>query len=230
MRWMTLCLCMLVLTVQASEQNTYEFKWLDPDKEVYILQNRKYRKVGELYFNLGAGLTTSGAFVDSLNFQGRAGYFMWEDWGVELLYSQNSGEENTTAKSVRLAGSTVPFRRIVESYYGAMLMWSPFYTKTNTFNSIIYMDWLIGLGFASLTEKNNRSEFDTSGSYNDGGTSETHAGLMWNLGLKIYISESWSSRIDLTTIHYQAKKAEINTTKEQFYSNYDLTFSIGYAF
>jgi hypothetical protein len=30
--------------IYSSEGSTYSFDWLDPDKEVYVLQNRKFRK------------------------------------------------------------------------------------------------------------------------------------------------------------------------------------------
>ena len=93
----------LLLTTKlfASEKDIYEFSWLDPDKEVYVLQNRKFRKAGHLHLNAGGGITTSGAFVSSTAIQGRAGYFMTEDFGIEGLYSKNNGKENDTAKGVR---------------------------------------------------------------------------------------------------------------------------------
>ena len=39
----------------AAEGDTYSFSWLDPDKEVFVLQNRKYRKKGRLHLNAGGG-------------------------------------------------------------------------------------------------------------------------------------------------------------------------------
>ena len=123
-----LLICMLMFNSHsfAGEGDTYSFTWLDPDKEVYVLQNRKYRKAGKLHLNIGAGVTTSGAFVDATTFQGRAGYFFSEDWGFEAVYSLNNGEENGTAASLRNEGTagSVPFRRIVDSYVGGMVLWS----------------------------------------------------------------------------------------------------------
>ena len=113
---------------------------------------------------MGGGITTSGAFVDSTVIQGRAGYFFREEWGFELVYSMNNGDENATAKSVRSEGTagSIPFRRIVDNYMGGMILWSPFYAKINTFNQIIYVDWIIGLGVAKLEETNNQVEFLTN--------------------------------------------------------------------
>lgn len=217
----------------ASEKDIYEFSWLDPDKEVFVLQNRKFRKAGHLHVNLGAGITTSGAFVDSTAIQGRAGYFVTEDYGLEVIYSKNNGKENDTAKAVRTGGGggtgTTPFRRIVQSYTGAMFLWSPFYSKINTFNSIVYMDWIFGVGYASLTEKNNKLRFTEGASAEGIETEESHSGLIWEAGLKFYLSESLSVRTDLTAIHYKAQNVSGDGTSS-YKSNFDATVSLGYSF
>ena len=85
--------------------------------------------------------------------------------GIELLYSKNSGKENDTAKAVRNSGGagSIPFRRIVDQYYGAYFLWSPFYAKINTFNKIIYLDWILGVGYANMSETNNRNDVIESG-------------------------------------------------------------------
>jgi outer membrane beta-barrel protein len=219
-------------SVMAAEGDTYSFTWLDQDKEVYVLQNRKFRKKGRVYLNAGYGLTTSGAFVDANAVQLRAGFFPTEVLGVELVYSKNSGEENVTAASVRNDGSlagSVPFRRITEGYIGGMLMWSPFYSKINTFNTIIYMDWLIGVGYAQLDEKNNRTEFLT-GNLNSDSVTESHGGIMWDIGAKIYLNTSFSVRVDLTAIHYKAERPSVNGGQDDWNKNHDLMFSIEYNF
>lgn len=215
----------------ASESSTYDFGWLDPDKEVYVLQNRKFRKKSKLNVSLGGGFTTSGAFVDSKTIQVRAGYFFLEEWGFEILYGKLSGDENSTATSVRNEGAagSVPFRRITQDYLGAMAIWSPFYSKVNTFNTIIYYDWVIGLGAAKITEENNKDEFlnGPSGSKN---TQESHTGLMWGTGLKVYLNQYWDVRFDVTGIHYKAQKPSRISTEDTFNEHYDLTLAVGLRF
>ncbi|MEE3080227.1 MAG: outer membrane beta-barrel domain-containing protein [Bdellovibrionota bacterium] len=215
----------------ALETDLYDFTWLDKDKEVYVLQNRKFRKVNRFYIQGGYGMTTSGSFVDATAIQARAGYFFSEDYGFELVYSMNSGEENEAAKSVRSSGAsgggTVPFRRIVDNYYGAMFMWSPFYSKINSFNKIIYVDFLFGLGLATITETNNREQFVSDNPFADE-TQETHTGIMWNVGAKFFVNTSWSIRLDLNAIHYEALQARKLNPEDYIYSNYDLVASLVY--
>jgi outer membrane beta-barrel protein len=226
------------LNIHAGESDTYSFTWLDPDKEVYVLQNRKYRKKGKVHLNLGGGKTLSGAFVDGTTLQGRIGYFFGEEWGFEGVYAKNSGSENVTAESVRNRGASgsIPFRRIVDKYMGGMILWSPFYSKINTFNKIIYFDWIFGLGYGSMQETNNTDEFIGAG--NDD-TTITHNGILWDVGMKFFINESFNLRLDMTVFHYKADIVETvngatNTLNrdagQEWYSNWDLAASIGVNF
>ncbi len=233
-----LCLAFVLALIPkistAAEGDTYNFTWLDPDKEVYVLQNRKFRKVKTVHLNAGYGVTTSGPFVDATSLQLRAGYFFSEDWGIEGIYASNSGEENDNAKAVRFSqgSGTTPFRRIVDNYMGGLVLWSPFYTKINTFNSIFYMDWIFGLGLAQLEETNNQLEI-TDGTNNKTPTTETHTGLIWEVGLQTYLTESWAIRLDMTSVVYKAKSASTttqNAVEEITTSNWDVSLSLGLRF
>ncbi len=207
----------------SAEGDTYSFSWLDSDKEVFVLQNRKYRKRGKVYVNAGAGISTSGAFTDSNFFQVRGGYFFLEEWGLEGLYTVHKGKEDDTFESVKRRA--IPFRRILESYRGAMLLWSPFYAKINTFNQIIYADWMLGVGFVSLQDKHNRQGFLANTIRPD--TSESHTGLIWDTALKIFLSKNWEVRADLTTVHYQAEGPD---GQKEWNDNWDVGLSLGYSF
>lgn len=226
--------------LHAAEGDTYSFTWLDPDKEVYVLQNRKFRKASRMYASLSGGITTSGAFVDGNTLQGRVGYFFREQWGFEVLYSMNKGEENDTAQTVRVnpdangAGS-IPFRRITDSYMGGMFLWSPFYSKINTFNSILYVDWIVGLGLAKIDETNNTREV-INDPFDRSDTTESHTGVMWDVGFKLYINENWAVRTDFTGINYQAERptsvvnGSITSSEKDWYHHYDLTVGLVYDF
>lgn len=220
--------------VLADEKSLYNFSWLDKDKEIYVLQNRRFRKDGKVYLGVNGAYTMNGAFIDSYGGSVRGGFFFREDWGIELLYGKSTGSENDTAKGVREQG-TVPFYRKIDTYMGGMLMWSPFYSKINTFNRIFYYDWMLGAGLANITTLDNRNKFEPG---SDGGlTSESNMGAIWNTGFRFYINDSWSVRIDFTGLHYQADKtkrvggAGSPTSKSSLmFSNYDLGFGLNYTF
>jgi outer membrane beta-barrel protein len=219
---------LLVTFVHAAETDLYDFSWLDSDKEVYVLQNRKFRKKNKFHFSAGFGMTTSGSFVDATTIQGRGGYFFSEDFGFEVVYAMNDGSENEAATSVRSSG-VVPFRRLVDSYIGGMLLWSPFYAKINTFNSILYVDFIFGIGAASLEETNNRPQFLEFGA-GEPDVTLTHTGAMWNFTSKFYINQSWNIRFDITGIHYQAQSArdDNENSGDVWYDNVDMSLALGF--
>jgi len=218
----------------ANEKSLYNFGWLDPDKEVYVLQNRKFRKSERFYVGANGVKTLSGAFVDSFGGSVRAGYFFKEDWGIEFAFGKNSGSENNTAKGVKESGTT-PYYRKIDKYSGAMLVWSPFYSKINTFNKIFYFDWMFGLGAAQITSQHNGNELDPASLALSKLTSEDKMGLLWNTGLRIYLNERWSLRFDISGLHYNAEKTRIleNSTSsskaESLFSAYDLGIGLNFT-
>lgn len=222
-------LATLVLSsfVMAAENSVYDFSWLDQDKEIYVLQNRKYRKDDSLYLSLVGGKTTSGAFIDAQTYQGRIGYFFTENFGVELLYAKTQSKTNTSFSDINRIANT--YYRKVENYMGGMVLWSPFYAKINTFNKVIYFDWIFGLGGAKVETKNNKQKLINP--TDDRLTSENHTALMWGTGPRFYLSEHWSIRLDLTAFHYKAnKQLDTNLEKSTRFSNYDLTAGVNFSF
>src|SRR5690606_15002095 len=124
---------------------------------------------------------------------------------IEFLYGKNTNSENDTAKGVKEQGSG-PFYRQIDSFMGAMLMWSPFYSKINTFNRIFYFDWRFGAGAGSSTTEDNRNQFDTTARDQNELTTESTIGALWNRGFRVYLNENWSLRLDMTGQVYKTDK------------------------
>ena len=219
------------LQLIAGESSTYDFSWLDPDKEVYVLQNKVYRRKLRFYGNIGGGITTSGPFVETTVLQGRTGIFFTEDFGIEFLYSSQRNTNNDYELSVRMAGA-VPFTRTVSNYYGGLLLWSPFYAKLNVFNFILYTDVLFGAGAAKLEDKNNKAEYGNTSDKTI--ISETHSAAMWDVGLRIYLFKHMDLRFDVIGTHYKAEfpdRFQGGSSAQypsQTYNNYDVVASLGF--
>ena len=214
--------------VFAAEDSMYNFSWLDKDKEVYVLQNRKFRKKGSVYVGGTYGRSLSGAFIDSSEVNMIAGFFFNENWGIELSYTNADGSENKTSDSVKSQGAK-PFYRKIDTASSAMLMWSPFYSKINTFNKIFYYDWMFGLGMANVNTIDNRNIF-VGGSQANVETEESLSGLTWMTALRFYISPSWSARLDFRAIHLNADfvvgDESDETENEKRWSHY-YNFNVG---
>lgn len=219
----------------ASEKSMYDFSWLDKDKEVYVLQNRKYRKKSKLYLGTTFGKSLSGAFVDRYTGSFYGGYFFNENWGLEVSYNKASNTTNSTHDAVKTAG-TVAFYRKIDSDITAHIVWSPFYSKINTFNKIVYYDWLFGLGVSSLTTQDNRNEFkNESDPDHDVLVEESATAFSWFTGFRFFISESWSMRMDFKGTHSNADRAieagagQFDVEKSWFHY-YDFKLGLNYTF
>ena len=214
----------------AAESSTYNFSWLDPEKEVYVLQNRKFRKKRRVFISGGGGMGLSGSFVDSRFWQARAGFFFGEEYGLGFLYSHNFGTANEAADTLD-RNDIFPFRRLVKNYRGALFLWSPFYSKTNFFNKIFYYDFIIGLGVAELNEVNNAESFELyNGRKVEGADitdrSESHRGPLIDLEIKFYITKWINLSLNANAVFYQAKNG--HDTDTVWYHNWDLGAHLGF--
>lgn len=213
----------------AAEDSVYDFSWLDKDKEVYVLQNRKFRKKSKLTVGATFGRSINGAFVDSNEVNLLASYFVSEDWGLEFSYTKADGSLNKTHDSVKEQGAKAFYKKI-DTAMAAMLMWSPFYSKINTFNKIFYYDWLFGVGLTNVSTLDNRNEF-TTGPNNGELTSESSTAFTWTTGLRFYINEHWSTRIDFKAIHNSTEVQVTDTEEEErILSYYNFNVGLNYTF
>lgn len=213
---------------QASEKDLYDFLWLDPDKKVYVLQNKIYPKTNTFYADLGYVQNQTSAFQDITGGQVRFGYFINEEFGIELNHMQYSSRNNSAYDSVKIVNGTEPFIRRNLQTTSLFLIWSPFYGKINTFNKIFYFDWYFGAGSGTMTMESNldsvvdpsiKSRFKT----------ESYTPVQLKTGVKVHINRNIHLGIEFLNSNFQAGSAENPDSKEWKQSN-DLIFSLGVSF
>src|SRR5690606_17981279 len=68
-----------------SDENEYNFKWLDPDKRVYVLQNRKFEKSGRLLLSGMVGIGMSNPYRNTYVVEPRVAYYLTETVGIEAF-------------------------------------------------------------------------------------------------------------------------------------------------
>lgn len=188
----------------AKEGDLYDFLWLDPDKKVYVLQNKLYKKNHTFYGDLGFIKNINSKYQDTIGFSAAGGYYFMETWAVEVFYKKYSNDDNDTYKNVVNVNGSEPFVRRVNDAYGANIIWSPFYGKINTFNKIFYFDWSFGAGIASIqTESNRESVADAgkAGQYKD----DDYVGLNLKTGLKFHATKNFHIGIELSNLSYKAE-------------------------
>lgn len=221
---------MLMMTkeVKAGEESLYDFLWLDPDKKVYVLQNKLYKKEHSFYLDVGYISNFTSKFQDTNGFAVKGGYYIHEEWGLELFYHQYANTNNDDFRNVRLINEAEPFIRRLNSTYGALVIWSPFYGKINTFNEIFYFDWSFGAGYAQVNAESNINSVrqgDKKTTYKN----EIYSGAALKTNLKFHLNEHLHLGVEYMNTYYMAPGPK-NPKSDKLRTNTDLIFSVGFSY
>jgi outer membrane beta-barrel protein len=221
-------LLLIPKNTQAGEESLYDFLWLDPDKKVYVLQNKLYKKEKTVYFDLGYISNFTSKFQDTNGLAVKTGYYFHEEWGVELFYHQYSNKNNDDFRNVKFVNSAEPFIRKLDSTYGAALIYSPFYGKVNTFNKIFYFDWSFGAGYAAVNTKSNLKTARVSSAQSKY-ESESYGGGLLKTKLKFHLTENMHLGLEYMNTYYMAPGPK-NPKSDTLRTNTDLIFSVGFSY
>lgn len=216
------------LNTLAGEGDLYDFLWLDPDKSVYVLQNKIYPKDKSLYLDIGYTTSLTQKFQDSVGAQLKFGYFFHEEWAIEAMIMQYSNTNNSAYDSIRKVNETVPFVLRPLSSRSIFLIWSPFYGKINTFNQIYYFDWSFGLGTGQYRMESNLDtvEQNIPDRYSD----ETYTPVQVKSTLKFHINKHMHLGVEFLSTNFKAATDPTNKSKKDWKRNNDLIFSLGVSF
>lgn len=215
-------------TATAGEENLYDFLWLDPDKAVYVLQNKIHKKEHTIYMDVGYLTNLTTTFTDTRGVAVKAGYYFHEEWAVEMMYLGYSSNKNENYRNVTLLNGGVPFVRRPTSTLGAGIVWSPFYGKVNTFNKIVHFDWSFGAGVAQVNTSSNLKSA-RSGSAQDTFDSETHTGGYLKSAVKFHLNQNWHVGVEWVGTYYQAPGPK-NPKVDKIRSNNDLIIQLGWSY
>jgi outer membrane beta-barrel protein len=221
---------MLMFTnkIYAGEESLYDFLWLDPDKKVYVLQNKLYKKENSFYFDVGYLKNMTSKFQDTNGYALRGGYYFHEEWGLELFYNQYSNDNNDDFRNVRLINEAEPFIRRPKSTYGAAVVWSPFYGKINTFNKIFYFDWSFAAGYAQVVTDSNIKTV-RQGNVKNKYEQEIYNGGVLKTNLKFHVNEHIHLGLEYMNTYYMAPGPKAPKT-DKLRTNTDLIFSVGFSY
>ncbi len=219
---------MMTKRTHAGEESLYDFLWLDPDKKVYVLQNKLYKKEQSFYFDVGYISNFTSKFQDTSGFGARAGYFIHEEWGLELFYNKYSNKNNDDFDNVRLINQAEPFIRRMDSSFGANLIWSPFYGKINTFNKIFYFDWSFGAGLAKVTTESNIKTVRL-GNVKNSYEKETYTGGILKSNVKLHVTENIHVGLEYMNTYYMAPGPK-DPKSDKLRTNTDIMISVGFSY
>ncbi len=222
----------------SSEDSLYDFLWLDPDKSVYVLQNKLYKKTNSFYLELDAGVAFGDEFLNTHNVNLKIGYYFSEEWGIEIFGSKYFNSFANNKGEVKRIANVSPFLRQPEQAIGATLLWTPFYGKINTFNKIFYFDWGFGLGAAMLDTTSN---LKTAGSttLKERFDDEDQISFVYKTDFKFHLNRHWHFTAELRGMLFSAPlvgglgdgPGGVNTEGEnKIFDYYDFMLGVGYKF
>ena len=217
--------------LKADEKDLYDFMWLDPDKKVYVLQNKVHKKARTVYANVGYAMGLSSNFQDTSGIHANFGYYISEEWAIEGLYTKYSNSDNEALENLKRLNGSIPFIRKTDSNYGLMAKWSPFYGKINTFNKIFYFDWSFGLGIGKLNTTSNATSVAVPAQanvYKD----EKYTSVIAKTGLSFHATKNIHIGLDLIMNNYKAPGPTINgaTPASKVRNNMDAVVTLGVSF
>jgi outer membrane beta-barrel protein len=210
----------------SSSDDEYSFQWLDPDKKIYVLQNRKFLKANHAMLSVLGGVGLSSPYRDSFSFEGRLSYHFTEMFGLEFFYSTLFNRENGTYEALKASAGVgvLPIVREITSQMGVLFQYVPWYAKINVFNTILHFDWYFSAGAGTLgTQLDQRSSISAAPNY----TKENLFSAFIGTGHQFHLSRELDFRLDFSGAFYRAPLLG-TTGASSWFSNYTFGIGLGY--
>jgi len=129
-----------------SADSEFSFQWLDPDKKISVIQNRKFLKARHLILSVSGGPGSISPYRNSWALEPRAAFWFSELIGIEVFYHYIVNTDSTTLTQLQAATSVLPVLRDLQGQFGGLIKFAPWYAKINLFNQILAFDWHVSLG------------------------------------------------------------------------------------
>lgn len=228
-------LCFLLVTYNApafaSDDNEYNFSWLDPDKKIYVLQNRKYRKAKKIHLTLFGGSGIAETYRQTWQVEPRIGTWFNEDFGIEAFYVARWNSPNNSYRALMNAtggsAAIAPLTREKNAMYGLLFNWAPWYAKINVFNTILYFDWYFSLGAGGISSSvGKKTKAEDPSSWKE----ENIFAVFLGTGQMFHLSESFDLRAEFMGHFYNADIYGGSTSsgsQSAIFSNFNVNLGLG---
>jgi outer membrane beta-barrel protein len=191
----------LVGSSWSDASDEFHFNWLDPDKKITVLQNRKYKKENRLLLSASGGMARSSPYRTTYVVDPRAAFYFAEQLGFEAFYTVCFNQENTYFANLKQASNVIPRTIEVRSQMGGLLHYAPWYAKINVFNAILYFDWYFTGGAGAVnTATDIRDSSTAAANYSLANRFAVFAGT----GQQFHISQDFVLRFDFTGTFFRA--------------------------
>jgi outer membrane beta-barrel protein len=182
---------------------------LDPDdklywatvRNIYTLQQRRFRKSGRFGVTLYGGLIPNNIFEQYVPIGLRLNYFILENIGIELAGSYNiksrTGLENQIREENGVGAGQVLIGDTQVSHTNFGIVWSPFYGKAAFYNSgLLHFDLFLFAGAGMVVA-------ETTPNFNADAEQEIKPEGALGAGLAFFMGDHFAGRIDFRQFVFQ---------------------------
>lgn len=188
--------------------------WAAKDDEYGVIQNRTFAKAGKFYLSLVYGPLINDPYAKARAAGGMLGYYLTEDWGIELNYlSYNSSKNQTVSDFQQFAGGANPDFNLLKSSKTLSLTYTPFYAKMAFMNKgILYFDMGFTLGVGQTDyeiQKVTKDNFNVRTQANEMKSApHVELGVMQQL----FLNQYFAFRLDIKNSFYTQKMQTYEVT------------------
>lgn len=170
-------------------------------RNIYTLQQRRFRKSGRFGITLYGGLIPNNIFEQYIPVGLRLNYFILENIGIELAGSYNfktrTGLENQIRESNGVGAGQVLIGDTQVSHTNFGLVWSPFYGKAAFYNSgLLHFDLFLFAGAGMVVA-------ETTPNFNAPAEQEIKPEGALGAGLAFFVGDHFAGRIDFRQFVFQ---------------------------
>lgn len=179
--------------------------WAAKDDEYGVIQNRTFSKTGKMYASLVYGPLINDPFAKAKANGGMLGYFINEDFGVELSYLSYGSAQNDTVSSYESQfGGAKPDFNLVKSSKALSVTYTPFYAKMAFMNiGIVYFDMGFTLGLGQTDYEIQKVNKDGLGNKSQANEMQTSSNYEIGFVQQLFINRNVAFRLDIKNSYYQ---------------------------
>jgi outer membrane beta-barrel protein len=186
--------------------------WSAKDDEYGVIQNRTFAKTGKFYLSAVYGPLLNDQFAKSRATGGMLGYYLTEDFGIELSYLAYDSKRNDNVNGILALGGS-PSYNMLKGNKSVSLTYTPFYAKMAFMNkAILYFDMGFTLG-AGMTDYEAQKVVGTGVEVS---ANEMKSAPHIEIGVmqQLFLSKNFAFRVDIKNTFYTQKMYQYKAASE----------------
>lgn len=185
--------------------------WSAKDDEYGVIQNRTFSKTNKFYGSLVYGPLINDQFAKSRAAGIMGGYYLNEDFGVELSYLSYDSKKSDNEVTIESIGGA-PSYALIKSNMTASLSYTPFYAKMAFMNkAILYFDMGVTLG-VGMTNYEIQKVISVGGVDVPANESKSAPHIELGVMQQLFINKNIAFRLDIKNTFYSQKSQQFKPT------------------